>query len=128
VIGRLASTGPGSCRQCPVSCERVVYPAGCLRAGCPRLQTERFGGRTWMGCAAGVFAPLIDTERFARMQRTVAGFGALRVAGPPLPICHTEVERTFAHREGGPCVNPDFLLADAPGGYRVEIVGSEGIG
>lgn len=123
--GRLASTGPGSCRQCPVACERVVYPAGCLRSGCPNLRTRDADGRTWMGCAAGVFAVQIDTERFARMQRTALGFGALRVARPPLPICHAEVQRTFAHRGGGPCVNPDFLLSDAEDGYTVVGPGAE---
>lgn len=117
---RLPSTGPGSCRQCAVACERVVYPAGCLRAGCPKLRTHEADGRTWMSCAAGVFAVRIDRERFLRMQRTAAGFGALRAARTPLPVCEVEVQRTFAHRGGGPCVNPDFLLSAAEGGYRVE--------
>ena len=119
MIGHLSSTGPGSCRQCPVSCERVVHPAGCLRAGCPHLATEHVGGREWMGCRAGIFAPLIDVERFESRQRTLAGFGGLRIARVPLPVCQIEVERTFAHREGAACVNPDFLVADAPRGYRV---------
>ena len=84
------------------------------------------GGRVWMGCLAGVFAPRIDVARFRRMQRTAMGFGALRIAREPLPVCRCEVQRTFAHR-GGPCLNPDFLLADAPGGYRVtNVAGGDG--
>ena len=122
---RLSSTGPGSCRQCAITCERVVYPAGCLRAGCARLYHRTAGGRTWMGCAAGVYAVQIDAELFARMQRTAAGFGALRVARPPLPVCDTEVQRTFAHRGGGPCVNPDFLLSGADGGYLVHVADAD---
>lgn len=116
--GRLASTGPGSCRQCVVSCDRVVHPAGCLRAECPKLYAHHAEGRTWIGCLAGVFSVQIDLERFRRIQRTAAGFGGLRLARAPLPVCHVEVQRTFAHR-GGACVNPDFLLSDAPGEYRV---------
>jgi hypothetical protein len=116
--GRLASTGPGSCRQCAVSCDRVVHPAGCLRIECPKLYAHRAGGRTWIGCLAGVFSAQIDIERFRRMQGTAAGFGGLRLARDPLPVCPVEVQRTFAHR-GGACVNPDFLLCDAPGGYEV---------
>jgi hypothetical protein len=65
-----------------------------------------------------VFSAQIDIERFRRMQGTAAGFGGLRLARDPLPVCPVEVQRTFAHR-GGACVNPDFLLCDAPGGYEV---------
>ena len=97
-----AARAAGSCRQCPVSCERVVYPAGCIESGCSR--------RTWMGCLEGVYRAEIDLDGFRRLQRTAAGFGALRATKEPLPMCRCDVERTFEHRSDGPCVNPDFLL------------------
>lgn len=116
------SAGPGSCRRCPVTCDRVVHPAGCIERGCPALRTHTADGRTWMSCAQGVFRARIDIERFRALQRTAAGFGGLLAEREPFPICHSEVQRTFADR-GGPCVNPDFLLSDAPGGYRVRVAG-----
>lgn len=116
------SLGPGSCRRCPVTCDRVVNPATCIEGGCPALVSHRDGGRTWMSCSEGVFRAHIDVERFRAMQRTALGFGGLRVEREPLPVCRAVVQRTFAHR-GGPCVNPDFLLADAPEGYRVDVAG-----
>lgn len=106
-----AALAAGSCRQCPVSCERVVYPVGCLESGCSRLYSYEEDGRTWMGCLEGVYRAEIDLERFRALQRTKAGFGALRAVREPLPICRAEVERTFEHRGDGPCVNPDFLLS-----------------
>lgn len=101
----------GSCRQCPVGCDRVVHPGGCLAAGCPRLYTYREDGRTWAGCLEGVYAVEVDLDALRRAERTRAGFGALRAQREPLPICRSEVERTFAHRSAGACVNPDFLLS-----------------
>jgi hypothetical protein len=109
----------GSCRLCAVSCERVVMPAGCLESGCSRLYSYEQDGRTWIGCVERVFAAEIDLHRFRLLERTRAGFGGLRTAREPLPICRTEVERTFEHRSDGPCVNPDFLLSAHRGGYRV---------
>ncbi len=122
----MRSTGHGSCRQCAISCERVVYPAGCFESACPRLYMHEAGGRTWMGCVDGVFGVEIDVERFRRLQRTAVGFGALRVAREPLPECRAEVQRTFAHRTGGPCVNPEFLVSAAPDGYVATAVDLEG--
>lgn len=109
----------GSCRLCPVSCERVVHPAGCLESGCSRLYSYEQDGRTWIGCLEGVYGVEIDLERFRTLQRTAAGFGALRAVRDPLPICRTEVERTFEHRSDGPCVNPDFLLSAPRHAYTV---------
>lgn len=108
----------GSCRQCPVSCERVVHPAGCVESGCSRLYSYERHGRTWMGCLEGVFGVEIDLEGFRRMQRTAAGFGGLRAAREPLAICRSAVERTFEHRGATHCVNPDFLLSGS-GDYVV---------
>lgn len=109
----------GSCRQCPVSCERTVSPAGCLESQCPRLYSYERDGRTWIGCMEGVYRVEIDLERFRRMQRSAAGFGALRASREPLPICRSSVERTFEHRCASACVNPDFLLSGAETVYTV---------
>jgi hypothetical protein len=116
----------GSCRLCPVSCERVVLPVGCLESGCSRLYSYEGDGRTWIGCLQGVFGVEIDLHRFRLLQRTRGGFGGLRTAREPLPICRTEIERTFEHRSDGPCVNPDFLLAAHRGAYRVARPASAG--
>lgn len=114
-----ARAAAGSCRQCPIACERVVEPAGCIEAGCPRLYSHERDGRTWIGCAEGVYDVEIDLDGFVRLQRTKAGFGALRAAREPLPICRTGVEHTFAHRGAAHCVNPDFLLSGAEADYVV---------
>lgn len=113
-----AAAVSGSCRQCPVTCERVVQPAGCVESACPRLEVLRRDGRSWMACRAGVFDVEIDVEGFRTLQRTVAGFGGLRAAREPLAICRSAVERTFEHRGPAACVNPDFLLSGV-GDYRV---------
>ncbi len=55
------------------------------------------------------------------LQRTKLGFGGLRAVRHPLPQCRTEVERTFEHRAGGPCVRPDFLLSAPRLDYRVTV-------
>ena len=109
----LARAEAGSCRRCPISCERVVEPAGCLEAGCPRLYSHERDGRTWIGCMEGVYDVEIDLDGLTRMQRTAAGFGSLRVAREPLPICRSAIERTFEHRAAACCVTPDFLLSGA---------------
>lgn len=103
----------GSCRQCPVSCERVVQPAGCVESGCSRLYSYERDGSTWMGCLEGVYQVEIEVDGFRRLQRTAAGFGALRASREPLGICRSAVERTFEHRGAATCVNPDFLLSSA---------------
>lgn len=111
----------GSCRLCPVSCERVVEPAGCLEAGCPRLYSHVRDGRTWVGCMEGVYDVEVDLDGLRRLQRTAAGFGGLRAAREPLPICRSGVERTFAHRGAPACVNPDFLLSGTGARYTVTV-------
>ncbi len=121
-----ARTAAGSCRHCPIACERVVEPAGCIEARCPRLYSHVRDGRTWIGCMEGVYDVEIDLDGFTRLQRTAAGFGALRASREPLPICRSEVERTFEHRAGAPCVNPDFLLSGAATTYTVTASRREG--
>jgi hypothetical protein len=98
------------CRQCPVTCDRVVYPAGCVDADCEKLYSEDRDGRIVMGCAAGVFRAEIDVERFELAQRSRFGFGALRVERDPLAVCRTSVDEAFPHRSEQACTNPEFLL------------------
>lgn len=105
----------GSCRLCPVACDRLVYPSGCLESACSRLYTYEFDGRPVMGCLEGVFGVEIDVEAFRTMQRTRAGFGALRVRGEPLPQCHCVIDQTFPHRPHGACGNPGFRHSAPPG-------------
>ena len=112
--GPTIAESAGSCRLCPVACERLVYPSGCLESGCSRLYSYERGGRRLMGCLEGVFSVEIDVEAFRVMQRTRAGFGALRVRREPLPICQCAIERTFEHRPHGECVNPGFRTAAPP--------------
>jgi hypothetical protein len=111
----------GSCRRCPVFCERVVYPAGCIEGGCNRAYAYEEGGRTYIGCLEKVFTVEIDLELLQQAQRTRGGFGAIKTARDPLPMCRTEVETTFAHRACGGCVNPDFLLSAPRRPYTVTV-------
>lgn len=111
-LRRLAGpTEAGGCRRCPVSCERLVYPAGCIESGCSRVYSYEQHGRMVFGCIEKVFGVEIDRAAFDAMQRQAGGFGALRVVGEPLSICRSAVDPTFAHRGDGGCVNPDFLGA-----------------
>lgn len=100
----------GQCRQCPITCDRVVYPSACVDSGCDRLYSETRHGRVVMGCAAGVFRAEIDVARFQLAQRSRFGFGALKVARAPFAICKTAVDEAFPHRAAGACRNPEFLL------------------
>jgi hypothetical protein len=109
----------GSCRRCPAFCERVVYPAGCVDAGCDRVYAYEEGGRTYIGCLEKVFTVEIDLELLRQGQRARGGFGAIKTARDPLPMCRTEVETTFPHRACGGCVNPDFLLSAPRRPYTV---------
>lgn len=108
----------GGCRMCAVSCERVVHPAGCIDAGCLRSYSYERDGHLYFGCMEGVFAVEIDRARFDEMEGE-RGFGGLRVAKEPLPICRVGVERTFEHRPHGACVNPEFLLAHPGGAFPI---------
>lgn len=107
-------TAAGGCRMCPVSCERVVYPAGCIDGGCPRAYFYEQHGRMVFGCIEKVFGVEIDIAAFRALEAQACGFGALRVVREPLPVCRSGLDRTFAHRAGEGCANPDFLGA-APG-------------
>ena len=63
----------------------------------------------------------VDLDGLRRLQRTAAGFGGLRAAREPLPICRAGIERTFAHRGAPACVNPDFLLSGSEATYTVTV-------
>ncbi|MCU0306955.1 MAG: hypothetical protein MUE51_04140 [Thermoleophilia bacterium] len=111
-------TEAGGCRRCAVGCDRVVYPAGCVDSGCPRLYAYSEHGTTWVGCLAKVFAVEIDLARLEDAELTRHGFGGLRVVGEPLAQCSVAVDRTFEHRAVGPCRNPGFLHSAPPAAAR----------
>ncbi len=106
-------TDANECRRCSTFCDRVIAPATCVADDCPNLYTydDPLTGRRYMGCIQKVFATEIDVEMFRAAERTRAGFGAVRLAGPPLRRCRFEVEQAVrsdgleAHR----CVNPGFF-------------------
>ncbi len=63
-----------------------------------------------MGCLHKVFATEIDVALFEEAQRTCAGFGAVKLAGPPRAGCDFGVEQAFDARElGDTCVNRRFF-------------------
>jgi len=106
--------------MCPVSCERVVYPAGCIEGGCTRVYSYEQHGRMVFGCLEKVYGVEIDVQGFGALEGQKGGFGALRVVREPLPMCRTDVERTFEHRAHAACVNPDFLLSIPGAPYSVD--------
>ena len=108
----------GSCRACPVRCERVVYPARCVQQGCARLYAHDEDGVRWLGCVDKVFTGEIDAARLAQVEAEHPGFGALIAERTPNDFCPAAIDRTFPDRADGPCVNPGFLagLPQAPEG------------
>lgn len=118
----------GSCRECPVTCDRLIFPAGCVEANCDRLYAYEQDGRTIVGCLEKVFGAEIDLELLKQAEAATAGFGALLATREPLPVCRAAVDRTFAHRDEGCCSNPEFLES-APAfalGARSGVVAREG--
>ena len=107
----LRSRVSGSCRRCPIACDKVVYPVGCIESGCSRLYSYDEDGRTFIGCLENVYKVEIDRALLDQFEGERGGFGALRVMREPLPVCRTGVEETFPHRVDGPCLNPDFLFS-----------------
>lgn len=94
--------------MCAVRCERIVYPAACVQAACPRLYGYEEGGVTWLGCVEKVFTAEIDSDRLREIEAESPGFGALRAERPLLPICAAAIDPTFPHRAEGECRNPAF--------------------
>jgi len=109
---RLAPAPPAevACQACPVACERVVDPSGCIEGACPNLYCyEDWQGRRFVGCLERVFAFDLDLDLLEQATRR-GGFGSLRCARPPLPVCRAGVERAYPDREDAlGCVNPEFF-------------------
>jgi hypothetical protein len=97
------------CRHCDVHCDKVVYPAACLERSCPFLYAFDEFGHTYVGCMQKVYKVEIDLHLLRAAGRRRAGFGAMKAAREPLPMCKVEVERCYEHRAGElGCVNPEF--------------------
>jgi hypothetical protein len=109
------------CRRCGTFCDRVIHPATCVAAACPALYhyDDPLSGRRFMGCVHKVFATEIDVELFDEAVRTHGGFGAVKLAAPPLRRCAFHVERAFDLRDEE-CVNRRFFdwPDEAPGAVR----------
>ncbi|MEX0993761.1 MAG: hypothetical protein WDZ37_07190 [Solirubrobacterales bacterium] len=111
------------CRQCCAFCDKMIMPRECIAAQCPFLYTyeNEKTGRRYMGCLQKVFGVEIDVDMFEHAERTRQGFGGVKAAREPLPMCPIKVERSY---EGsGPafdCTNAPFFDASQldPGGYR----------
>ncbi len=98
-------------------CEKVVYPGACLQRSCPFVYAYAEHGHTFMGCLQKVFVAEIDVDLLREAERMREGFGAVRALRGPLPMCRSEVQATFAHRESElGCLNPEFgeLPAGSP--------------
>ena len=104
-------TEANECRRCSTFCERVIAPATCLADGCPNLYSydDPLSGRRFMGCLQKVFAAELDVELFREAERTRPGFGAVRLANPPLARCRFTVEQAHEGRDPGGCVNRRFF-------------------
>jgi hypothetical protein len=99
-----------SCRRCEVHCDKVVYPSACVARACPFLYAYEEFGHTYIGCMQKVFGVEIDLDLLRAAEARREGFGAIRAARNPLPMCRTEVERCYDHRAGElGCVNPEFF-------------------
>jgi hypothetical protein len=97
------------CRRCGVHCDKVVYPSACLDRSCPFVYAYEEFGHTYIGCMQKVFDVEIDLDLLRAAERTRAGFGAIRAARKPLPMCKAEVDRCYEGRDGElGCVNPEF--------------------
>jgi hypothetical protein len=104
-------TEANECRRCSCFCDRVISPAACVAAACPALYAydDPLSGRRFMGCAHKVFDCEIDVELFEAAERTRAGFGAVKLAGPPRAVCEFGIEQAWeGASERHRCVNPRF--------------------
>jgi hypothetical protein len=97
------------CRRCDVHCDKVVYPGACLARGCPFVYSYDAWGHTYVGCMQKVYDVEIDLEMLRAAEIRKPGFGAIRARRRPLPMCLSEVERTYEARAGElGCENPEF--------------------
>ena len=98
------------CRRCNVHCDKVVYPSACLENACPFVYAFEEFGRTYIGCMQKVYDVEIDLDMLRAAEARKPGFGAIRAVRRPLPMCRSEIERTYESRvdEELGCVNPEF--------------------
>src|SRR5215208_40171 len=98
------------CRRCGVHCDKVVYPAACVRRSCPFVYAYEEWGHTYIGCMQKVYDVEIDLDALEEAQKRKGGFGAVKTVRQPLPMCKAEVATCYEHRadELG-CVNPEFF-------------------
>ena len=97
------------CHRCEVHCDKVVYPSACLERSCPFVYAYEEFGHTYIGCMQKVFDVEIDLDLLRAAERRREGFGAIRAAAKPLPMCKAEVDRCYDGRDGElGCVNPEF--------------------
>jgi hypothetical protein len=98
------------CRRCGVHCDKVVYPAACVRRSCPFVYAYEEWGHTYIGCMQKVYDVEIDLHALEEAQKRKGGFGAVKTVRQPLPMCKAEVATCYEHRadELG-CVNPEFF-------------------
>jgi len=98
------------CRRCRVHCDKVVYPAACVERSCPFLYAYSEWGHTYVGCMQKVYDVEIDLDLLREAEGRKGGFGAVRAARKPLPLCLAEVDSCYEHRVGElGCVNPEFF-------------------
>ncbi len=97
------------CDRCDVRCEKVVYPAACVERSCPFLSAFEAHGHRWVGCMQKVYGVEIDLDLIVEAEAKRPGFGAVKAARRPLPMCRSEIESVYERRvsELG-CVNPEF--------------------
>jgi hypothetical protein len=97
------------CRACAVVCERVVFPAHCLRTSCRYVYAVEEHGSTYFGCVQQVFTAELDVSVFNGGGR-VDPYGPLRTRCAPRRECRTGIEQAygFLYTWNG-CVNPIFL-------------------
>ena len=90
-------------------CDKVVYPSACVARSCPFVYAYEEFGHTYIGCMQKVFDVEIDADLLRAAERRREGFGAIRAARKPLPMCKAEVEQTYESRsQVTGCVNPEF--------------------
>jgi hypothetical protein len=97
------------CRRCEVHCDKVVHPGACVERDCPFLYAFEEVGHTYVGCMQKVFDVEIDLDLLLEAQAK-GGFGAVRAARRPLPMCEVEVSSCYeAKADELGCVNPEFF-------------------
>jgi hypothetical protein len=98
-----------------------VEPTACLERECVNLYAVTGpDGRRYVGCLMRVFGPEVDAEELERARASKRGFGALRCAREPLPICGSAVERAYPQRQTPlGCLNPEFAEPPASDSFRV---------